>query len=274
MKDLFNNNDLGTQAYQMVMEYGPRLVSAILVLIIGLWLISWITKGFSRMMDKRELDDSLKPFFRSLINIGLKTLLVISVMGMLGIEMTSFIAIIGAAGLAVGMALSGTLQNFAGGVMILMFKPFKVGDYIEAAGHAGSVREIQIFNTILTTPDNVRVILPNGQLSNTSMKNYSAEQTRRVDFTFGIGYDDDIKKAREVINKVINEDSRILSEPEPFIAVSELADSAVNLTLRVWSEASDYWPVFFDIQEKMKNTFDKEGITIPFPQREVHHRNK
>jgi small conductance mechanosensitive channel len=184
--------------------------------------------------------------------------------------MTSFIAILAAAGLAVGMALSGTLQNFAGGVMILLFRPFKVGDYINALGYSGTVKEIQIFNTILTTPDNVTIILPNGGLSGSAMTNYSTQATRRVDLTYGIGYDDDIDKAREILKNLIAGDKRILKDPEPFVAVSELADSSVNFVVRVWVNSSDYWGVFFDMQETVKKRFDDNGVSIPFPQTDVH----
>ena len=192
---------------------------------------------------------------------------------MLGVEMTSFIAILGAAGLAVGMALSGTLQNFAGGVMLLIFKPFKVGDFIEAQGYAGVVKEIQIFNTIITTGDNKTIIIPNGGLSTSSMVNYSTMPTRRVDWTFGIGYGDDVDKAKEVLKKLLSEDARILKDPEPFIAVSELADSSVNFVVRAWVNGADYWGVFFDMNEKVYKTFDKEGLNIPYPQMDVHIHN-
>ena len=251
-------------------DFGYRLAGAIVALIIGLWIIKLLTKGLSALMKARELDQSLQPFLRSLLNITLKALLVVSVLSMLGIEMTSFIAILGAAGLAVGMALSGTLQNFAGGVMILVFKPFQVGDVITTQGHTGSVFEIQIFNTILKTPDNKHIIIPNGGLSTGSLVNFSKEKTRRVDWTFGIGYGDDIDKARAVLLKIIEEDSRINNDPEPFVAVSELSDSSVNFTVRVWVDATNYGGVLFDMNEKVYKVFNKEGINIPFPQMDVH----
>tara|TARA_B100001173_G_scaffold575_1_gene507 strand:+ start:1893 stop:2702 length:810 start_codon:yes stop_codon:yes gene_type:complete len=251
-------------------DFGYRFAGAIVALIIGLWIIKLLTKGLSALMKARELDQSLQPFLRSLLNITLKALLVVSVLSMLGIEMTSFIAILGAAGLAVGMALSGTLQNFAGGVMILVFKPFQVGDVITTQGHTGSVFEIQIFNTILKTPDNKHIIIPNGGLSTGSLVNFSKEKTRRVDWTFGIGYGDDIDKARAVLLKIIEEDSRINNDPEPFVAVSELADSSVNFTVRVWVDATNYGGVLFDMNEKVYKVFNKEGINIPFPQMDVH----
>jgi small conductance mechanosensitive channel len=189
---------------------------------------------------------------------------------MLGVEMTSFIAILGAAGLAVGLALSGTLQNFAGGVMILLFRPFKVGDFIDAQGFMGSVKEIQIFNTILKTPDNKTIIIPNGGLSTSSMTNFSTEPQRRVDWTFGIGYGDDAEKAKAVLKRLCDEDERILKDPEVFIALSALADSSVNFVVRAWVNAPDYWNVFFDMNEKVYKTFAEEGLNIPFPQMDVH----
>jgi small conductance mechanosensitive channel len=256
--------------YDLVMFYGPKLVGAILVLVIGLWVIKLIQKAVRKTFDKREVDISLRGFLNSMIGILLKIMLIISVVGMLGVQMTSFIAILGAAGLAVGMALSGTLQNFAGGVMILIFKPFKVGDFIDAQGHMGSVKEIQIFNTILKTPDNKTIIIPNGGLSNSSMTNFSTEPQRRVDFVFGIAYGDDVDKARKVLSKLINDDDRILKDPEPFIVVSELADSSVNLVVRVWADAANYWGIYFDLHEKVYKTFSKEGLNIPFPQMDVH----
>ena len=254
----------------LAITYGLKLILAILTLTIGLWFTKIVVRGFSSIMDRRDLDESLKPFLRTLASTLLKVMLVISVMGMIGIEMTSFIAVLGAVGLAVGMALSGTLQNFAGGVMILIFKPFKVGDYIDATGYSGTVNEIQIFNTIMKTSDNKTIIIPNGALSGSSMINYSIEATRRVDMTFSTGYNDDINKTKAVLNKLIDEDQRILRDPEPFVAVSQLADSAVNYVVRVWCNSADYSSIYHDMQEKVKLTFDHEAISIPYPQREIH----
>lgn len=260
---------------ELILSYGPKLVGAILVWFIGGMVIKVLVNSFERILNKRDIDDSLKPFLKGIIKSLLRVMLVISVLGMLGIEMTSFVAILGAAGLAVGMALSGTLQNFAGGVMILIFKPFKNGDLIEAQGHTGVVKEIQIFNTILKTPDNKTIIIPNGGLSTSSMINYSTEDQRRVDWSFGIGYGDKTEQAKDLLHKLMDEDSRILKTPaEPFVAVSELADSSVNFAVRAWVKAEDYWSVFFDMNEKVYNTFNKEGINIPFPQMDVHvHKN-
>ena len=263
-------NNLLDQFNNIVYTYGPKLLGALAVLIIGNFVIKLMMNSFSKMMDKRKTDASLKPFLRSLISILLKTMLVISVLGMLGVQMTSFIAILGAAGLAVGLALSGTLQNFAGGVIILLFKPFKVGDYVDAQGHSGFVKEIQIFNTILLELDNKTVIIPNGPLSTGSMVNYSTEPTRRVDFTFGIAYGDSVDKARKILFEIFKEDKRILTDPAYFVGLSEMADSSVNLTARAWVKGEDYWAVFFDINEKTYNSFNAEGISIPFPQMDVH----
>lgn len=266
-------NTLWEKFYDVVITFGPRLIGAIITLIIGWWIIKIILRSLRKGFEKKEMEPSLRGFLNSMIGILLKTLLLISVVGMIGVQMTSFIAILGAAGLAVGMALSGTLQNFAGGVIILLFKPFKVGDYIEAQGHSGSVNEIQIFNTILKTPDNKTIIIPNGGLSTGSMINYSTEPRRRVDFVFGIGYGDDVDKAKQVLQKLIGDDDRILKDPAPFIAVSELADSSVNLVVRVWAESSNYWGIYFDLHEKVYKTFDKEGLNIPFPQMDLHVHN-
>ncbi len=269
-ENLDKGMDLVSQGWELLLEHGPKFIGALVVLLMGLWIIKIINKSISKLMDRKDLDASLKPFLRSLISVLLKALLVISVMGMVGIQMTSFIAILGAAGLAVGMALSGTLQNFAGGVMILVFKPFKAGDYINAQGHSGTVREIQIFNTILKTPDNITIIIPNGGLSTGSMTNYSTELTRRVDWTIGIAYGDNSDKAKEVIGNLIQADSRIMKDPEPFIAISELADSSVNFAVRAWVKSEDYWAVFFQMNEQVYKTFEKEGLSIPFPQMDVH----
>ena len=250
--------------------WGPKLAGAVLALIIGLWLANMITGGLSRRMEKNEVDPSLRPFLESLVSALLKVLVLVSVLGMVGIEMTSFIAILGAAGLAVGLALSGTLQNFAGGVMILIFKPFKVGDVIEAQGYTGCVNTIQIFNTILKTPDNKTVIIPNGGLSTSSMVNYSTEATRRVDWTFGIAYGDDIDKAKEVLNELLMSNENVLKDPAPFVELGELADSSVNFTVRAWVNAADYWAVHFYMLDKVYRKFAEEGLSIPYPQMDVH----
>jgi small conductance mechanosensitive channel len=253
-----------------IANYGPKLVGAILVLILGFWIIRVLSKGLVKILDKRKLDTSLKSFIKSLLITTLKILLIISIMGMLGVEMTSFIALIGAAGLAVGMALSGTLQNFAGGVVILFLKLYKVGDYIETQGHAGVVKEIQIFNTVLLSIDNKTIILPNGGVSSNSLINYTEQANRRVDWTFGIAYGDDTKKTRDILHKLMQEDKRIMKDPAPFVALAELGDSSVNYAVRAWVKTEDYWDVFFDMNQKVYDTFMAEGINIPFPQMDVH----
>ncbi len=265
-------NDWGIPTEQ-VWSLLTSIAFGIIALLIGLAVIRGIVNASTRAMKKRDMDPSLIPFLRSLISIILKVGLVLLVMEMVGIQATSFIAILGAAGLAIGIALGGMLQNFAGGVIILLFKPFQVGDFIKAAGHAGTVNEIQIFNTILKTPDNVTIIIPNGELSTNSMTNFSVEEKRRLDMTFGIGYGDDMEKARGVLKEIIAQDERILKDPEPFIRVGELADSSVNFTLRLWLKASDYWAVNFDMYETVYNRFNDAGINIPFPQMDVHVHN-
>ena len=264
---------LGTYFDKMLsfgVEYVPKLIGGIVVLIIGLWIVKLITKGVGKALVKSKMDQSLIPFLKSLTNIVLKILVVISVMGMIGIEMTSFIAILGAAGLALGLALSGTLQNFAGGVIILIFKPFKIGDFIEAQGYSGIVKEINVFATTLNTVDKKLVILPNGPLSTGSLSNYSAEAQRRVDWKFGIAYGDDVENFKKAINDFISEDKRILKDPASFIGLSELADSSVNFVVRVWVNSADYWGVFFDMNEKVYKKFGDYKLNIPFPQMDVH----
>lgn len=269
-----NPEKLMNEGLDLIFSFGPKVIGAIIVLIVGLWLVKIFTKTFSRMLEKRNADESLRPFLRGIVNITLKALLIITVFGIVGIEMTSFIAILGAAGLAVGMALSGSLQNFAGGVMILIFKPFKVGDFIEAQGHAGTVKEIQIFNTILKTPDNKTIIIPNGGLSTGSMTNFSTESQRRVDWTFGIAYDDNVDTAKNVLRQLCDADTRILKDPEVFIAVTALADSSVNIVVRAWVATPDFWNVFFEMNENVYKKFSVEGLNIPFPQLDVHLKNK
>lgn len=257
----------------LALQYGLKVVLAIVVLLIGLRVVKAISRSTGRAMEKRSIDPSLRPFLISLIDAILKIVLVISVISMLGVETTSFIAVLGAAGLAIGLALSGTLQNFAGGVLILILKPFKVGDFVEAQGFMGTVSAIQIFATILKTPDNRTIIVPNGPLSTGSVTNFSTEPRRRVDMEFGIGYTDDIDKAKEVLNRLCNEDSRILQDPAPQIVLGTLGASSVDFKVRAWCEAGDYWGIFFDFHEKVKKTFDNEGIGIPFPQMDVHVHN-
>ncbi len=257
-----------------VMSYGLRLIGAIAFLIIGLWIAGKLGRVIYNILKKREIDPSLRSFLRSLLGITLKILVVVSVMGMIGIPMTSFIAILGAAGLAIGLALSGTLQNFAGGILILIIKPFKVGDFIEAQSFMGTVEEIQIFNTILKTPDNIRIILPNGNLATGSMTNYSANDTRRAQWVFGIAYGDSYQKAQQILQKILDDDPRVLKDPPTKIFLSDLNNSSVDITVRAWANVTDFWPLNFDIREKVYDAFAKEGINIPFPQMDVHLHNE
>ncbi len=261
------------QIIEITSTYGLKLLGAIGVWIIGSLIIKGIAKAFAKILEKTTADPTLKPFLNSIVGVSLKLLLIITVLTMMGIEMTSFVALLGAAGLAVGVALSGTLQNFAGGVIILLFKPFKVGDFIDAQGYQGVVSEIQIFNTVLKSLDNKTIVVPNGGLSTASLTNYSVEPFRRVDFTFGVGYGDSTEKTRKVLQSLIDEDKRILQDTEahkPFIAVSGLGDSSVDFVVRVWTKAEDYWDVFFDMNENVYNRFNSEGLNIPYPQMDVH----
>lgn len=253
---------------------GSKLLAAIVIFLVGRWIIKRLKRLVCNILEKRHVEASLSTFTRSLVNITLNFLLILMVVGTLGVETSSIIALFASIGVGVGMALSGTLQNFAGGIMILLFKPFKVGDFIEAQGQSGTVKEIQIFNTILTTPDNKIIIVPNGGLSTGITQNYSKEATRRVDWQFGIAYGDSYDKARKVIEQLLNADNRILKNPDYFIALTSLGDSSVNIVVRAWVNAPDYWGVYFDMNEKIYKTFATENINIPFPQLDVHLVNK
>lgn len=255
---------------EMSLQYGPRVLLALITLIIGLWIVNRIVGLMVRGMEARKVEATLAGFLRNLASIGLKALLLLSVAGMIGIETTSFIAVLAAAGLAVGLALQGSLANFAGGVLILLFRPFRVGEVIDAQGFLGSVKEIQIFHTVIKTFDNRTIIVPNGALSNDKITNLSREETRRVEWTFGVSYDDDIRKVKELILEQIKSDDRILAEPEPTCVLAEFGDSSVNFMARAWVNAGDLWPVFWDMNERVKTAFDAADITIPFPQRDVH----
>lgn len=253
---------------------GSKLLIALIVFIIGRWIIKRIKRIIIRIMQKKEVEASLFSFVKSLVNITLNFIFIIILISILGIETSSFIALFASAGVAVGMALSGTLQNFAGGVMILLFKPFRVGDFIEAQGQSGTVKEIQIFNTIMTTADNKIIIVPNGGLSTGITKNYSQASTRRVDWEFGIAYGDSYNQARAVLIRLLEEDKRILKDPAYFIALTSLGESSVNIVVRAWVNSADYWGVFFDMNEKVYKTFAAEKLNIPFPQMDVHLYNE
>ncbi|HLR18195.1 MAG TPA: mechanosensitive ion channel domain-containing protein [Alcanivoracaceae bacterium] len=256
------------EAVSLALAYAPKVLLAIVTLVVGMWLINRFVSVLDSKLSKK--DPTLNKFICGLVGAIFKIMLLISVASMIGIETTSFIALIGAAGLAVGLALQGSLGNFAGGVLILLFKPFKVGDAIEAQGFLGSVREINILYTVLDTFDNRRIVIPNGDLSNASLTNLSAYDTRRCEMTFGIGYDEDIDKAKAIIKRLIEEDERALTTPAPLIVVGDLGDSSVNLKVRAWTKSGDLWPFNWDMQERVKKAFDAEGILIPYPQRAVH----
>lgn len=256
-----------------LIDLATRIGVAILILIIGFWLAKLFSRGMVKLLERRGSDQSLIGFMRSLTSITIKILVVVTAITQLGVQMTSFVAILGAAGLAIGMAFSGTLSNFAGGVMILLFKPFKAGDFVDIQGEQGIVKEVLIFNTILTTTDNKVIILANGAVSNGTIVNYTKAEKRRVDWSFGIAYGDDLKVAKELIQKFIKEDKRILQKDENFVGLGELADSSVNITVRAWVKTDDYWPVFFDMNERVYNEFPEAGLHIPFPQMDVHLQN-
>lgn len=258
------------QAYDFIITYGVKVVTALVVLIVGFWIIKIAMERGDKLMEKRDINVSIRGFLRSLLSAMLKIMLLISIANMIGFETTSFIAILGAAGLAIGMALQGTLSNFAGGVMILIFKPFQVGDLIESQGHLGTVKEIHIIVTILLTPENKTVILPNAAVSANDIVNYTTEGLIRVDMVFGIAYSSNIKTAKDALQKIIDTHPKVLSDPAPFVGVKDLADSSVNLAVRPYSKPEDYWEVYFDVYEAGKLALDEAGITIPFPQMDVH----
>lgn len=255
-------------------QFGMNILGAIAILIIGLWVAKILTKTFNKMLVKRDTDPTLTKFFTALLRVGLIAFVVIAAISQAGVETTSFVAVLGAAGLAIGLALQGSLSNFASGVMLIIFRPIRVGDYIEGGGISGSVKEIGIFVTILTSPDNKTIFIPNSKLTSDNIVNYSMNDTRRVDMVFGIGYSDDIDKSKKVLNEIINSNEKILKDPKPNIKLHELADSSVNFIVRPWCKTADYWDVYFEVTETVKKRFDEENIEIPFPQRDVHvHQN-
>ena len=263
-------SSLLAKVYELLTVYGIKVLAAVAIFIVGRWVAKGIANLIKKMMIKSNTDETLVKFVGSLSYIALLAFVVIAALNQLGIQTTSFIAVLGAAGLAIGLALQGSLGNFAAGVLMIIFKPFKVGDFIEGAGVAGTVEEIQIFTTQLKTPDNKTIIVPNAKMTGDNITNYTMKGTRRVDFVFGIGYEDDIDKARKVIEGIIAEDNRVLKDPAPMVALSELADSSVNFVARAWTSADDYWGFYFDTTERVKKQFDAEGISIPYPQRDVH----
>lgn len=264
-------NEFIAKALNSCIDLGTKILGALIIFIIGKILVNWANKLFAKMLAKRQVEPSIQSFLKSIVNITLLVLLFLAVIGKLGIELTSFAALLASVGVAVGMALSGNLSNFAGGVIILVFRPYKVGDYIEAStGAAGTVTDIQIFHTVLTTADNKVIFAPNGAMSGAVVTNYSRKDTRRLDFTFCVEYGTDFQLVRDTLMSIIEKDSRILREPAPFIELGTLADSSVNVIVRVWVNASDYWGVNFDMNKNVYATFNEKGISFPFPQLTVH----
>ena len=249
---------------------GGRIIGAVLIFIVGRFIISFLNKMVARLLEKRKVDASIQSFVKSLVNILLTVLLIIAVIGKLGVETTSFAALLASAGVAIGMALSGNLQNFAGGLIVLLLRPYKVGDLIESQGVTGTVREIQIFHTILVTGDNKVIYIPNGALSSGTVTNYSRESTRRVEWVIGVEYGENFDKVEETTRRIIAEDKRVLTDPEPFVALHALDASSVNVIIRVWVKSEDYWGVYFDMNKTIYTVFNKEGIGFPFPQLTVH----
>jgi small conductance mechanosensitive channel len=268
--DLEQVGQLWVQIQEIVAVWGLKVIAAIAIFIIGRWVAKGVRAGVRRMMKKTDVDPIVIGFVGSITYIALLAFVIIAALGQLGIQTTSFIAILGAAGLAIGLALQGSLANFAAGFLMIIFRPFKVGDFIEGAGVAGVVEAIQIFTTTLKTGDNKTIIIPNAKLSGDNIINYSAQTTRRVDMTVGVAYDADLSKVRDVLKDIISKESRVHSDPEPLIAVGELADNSVNFVVRAWTDTGDYWGVKFAMTETIKNRFDEAGIGIPFPQRDLH----
>jgi small conductance mechanosensitive channel len=271
---LFSSSDVERYINDYAIPWGINIAMAIVIYVIGRIVVGFILSLFRRLMAKSKYDAMLVDFLEAIISAILMLFVIVASLNQLGVDTTSLVAILGAAGLAIGLSLQDSLKNFAAGVMLLVFKPFKSGDFVEAGGTAGTINKISIFTTTMTTPDNKEIIVPNGGIYSNNITNYSAKETRRVDMVVGIGYDADLRKAKEILNEMVRADERILSEPAPTVAVSELADSSVNFVVRPWCKASDFWGVKFDFTEQVKLRFDQEGISIPFPQMDVHlHKN-
>lgn len=264
-------NEIVTKLVDSGIDLGQRLLAAIFIFVIGKLLINWANRIFAKILERHKVEVGVQTFLKSMVNILLVILLGLAIVGKLGIELTGFAALLASAGVAVGMALSGHLQNFAGGIIILVFRPYKVGDYIDsAAGASGTVKEIQIFHTVLVTGDNKVVYAPNGSMSNAVVTNYSHRDVRRIDFTYGFEYGEDYGRIEELLKQIVAADKRILENPAPFIRLGELAASSVNVTMRVWVKAPDYWDVYFQMNQTVYETFNKEGISFPYPQLTVH----
>ncbi len=266
----YSTDEIITLLIENLAKLGLKIALAIAIFVIGKWIVKKIDFLLSKIMEKRKVEVSLRTFTKSFVRIALNLLIIVFIIGVLGIDTTSFVALFASAGVAIGMALSGTLQNFAGGVMILLFKPYKVGDFIEAQGYMGIVKEIQIINTIINTPDNKIIIIPNGGLSTGIVNNFSKETIRRVDWTFGISYGNDYDVAKATINRILESDSRILKDPQSFIALHSLGDSSVNIVVRAWVKQENYWDVYFHINEIVYKELPKNNLSFPFPQMDVH----
>jgi small conductance mechanosensitive channel len=267
IEDLTNNAGF---YIEKLFESGLSLLSAGITLFIGLYIINRLVRSTYSYMQKKEIDPTLRPFLRDLLNFGLKGMLFIAVIGMIGVQMSSFIAVLGGAALAVGLALQGSLSNFAGGMIILILKPYKVGEYIETSSVMGTVKEIQIFYTVLLTPDNKTITLPNGSMANTNVINYSRQGTRRLDMKFGVSYGTDAEKVKSILKEIAESDDRVLKDKDILIRMVEMADSSVNFNFRVWVNIGDYWPLYYDFNERVYAAFNEKGIGIPFPQMDVH----
>lgn len=261
--------DFGT-IQQLLITYGLKIIAALIVFLVGKWLARKITNLCLKLMAARGVEETLTRFLENIIYYILLIVVIITAAGQLGIETTSFIAVLGAASLAIGLALKDSLANFSSGVMLILFRPFKVGDVVNAGGETGKVEAITIFNTVMNTPDNQRKIIPNASILGSAITNVTANATRRIDLVIGIGYDDDIRKAKETLESIVAGQSGVLKNPAPTIAVSELGDSSVNLVVRPWVKTEDYWSIYFELIEKIKLTFDEEGISFPYPQQDVH----
>jgi small conductance mechanosensitive channel len=255
---------------QLLIDFGPKVLAAVIIFVVGKWIARLLARVAESAMTRAKVDPILVGFGSNIIYVGLFAFVVLAAVNQLGVQTTSFIAVVGAAGLALGLALQGSLSNFAAGVMLVFFRPFKVGDYVEAGGTAGTVEQIMLFTTRLKTPDNKQVFVPNGRIIDGIIVNFSGNPTRRVDMVFGCGYGDDLEKVREVLQQILAEEPRVLEEPAPVVAVNALGDNSVNFVVRPWVNSADYWPVLWDLQEKVKIRFDANGLSIPFPQRDVH----
>jgi small conductance mechanosensitive channel len=267
---LSSAHEVMTRLYEYLAQYGLKIVGAILILLVGRWVAKLVSALLGRALAKAKVDPTLVPFIDNLAYTGLLIFVVIAALAELGVQTASVVAVLGAAGLAVGLALQGSLANFASGVLLLVFKPFRVGDFVEIAGVKGTVQVIHVFNTVLNSPDNVRIIVPNASVTGSSILNYTINGTRRIDLVISVSYSDDLRKARRVVENVLATEARLLPEPAPVVAVSEMAASSINLVVRPWVKVADYWDVYFALTERLKVALEENGLTIPFPQQDIY----